>query len=105
MTYVRSDEKQADAVERVLDRVEAYPFEIELLVADSGFYNERVIRRSREIAATVVPVAEEGDLPEEFMFSVFCDWIRHALEQELERRWKIEMNGIGVPDAYTAAAG
>ena len=29
------------------------------------------------------------DLPEEFMFSVFCDWIRHALEQELERRWKI----------------
>jgi hypothetical protein len=232
MTYVRSDEKQADAVERVLDRVEAYPFEIELLLADSGFYNERVIRRSREIAATVVPVAEKGDrleeklethksymttyrmykdserelcfplavsvsyqngdrgkhgevvrgyaacdlddrtpaqvehcyrkrsaiessyrlfrsaravtstqdpivrfafvvvsfllenlwlvlrwavvarprrggrdLPVEFTFSVFCDWIRHVLEQELERRWKIEMNGIGVPDAYTAAAG
>ncbi|EMA56693.1 ISH3 family transposase [Halococcus thailandensis] len=232
MTYVRSDEKQADAVERVLDRVEAYPFEIELLLADSGFYNERVIRRSREIAATVVPVAEKGDrleeklethksymttyrmykdserelrfplavsvsyqngdrdkhgevvrgyaacdlddrtptqvehcyrkrsaiessyrlfrsaravtstqdpivrfafvvvsfllenlwlvlrwavvarprrggrdLPEEFTFSVFCDWIRHALEEELERRWKIEMNGVGVPDAYTAAAG
>ncbi len=65
MTYVRSDEKQADAVERVLDRVEAYPFEIELLLADSGFYNERVIRRSREIAATVVPVAEKGDRLEE----------------------------------------
>jgi hypothetical protein len=29
ITYVRNDEKQADAVERVLDRVEAYPFEIE----------------------------------------------------------------------------
>ncbi|EMA48520.1 transposase IS4 family protein [Halococcus salifodinae DSM 8989] len=27
LTYVRSDEKEADAVERVLDRVEAYPFE------------------------------------------------------------------------------
>ncbi len=232
MTYVRSDEKQADAVERVLDRVEAYPFEIELLLADSGFYNERVIRRSREIAATVVPVAEKGDrleeklethksymttyrmykdserelrfplavsvsyqngdrgkhgevvrgyaacdlgdrtpaqiehcyrkrsaiessyrlfrsvravtstqdpivrfafvvvgfllenlwlvlrwavvarprrggrdLPEEFTFSVFCDWIRYALEQDLERRWRIEMNGVGVPDAYTSAAG
>ena len=65
MTYVRSDEKQADAVERVLDRVEAYPFKIELLLADSGFYNERVIRRSREIAATVVPVAEKGDRLEE----------------------------------------
>ena len=45
------------------------------------------------------------DNPEEFTFSVFCDWIRHVLEQELERRWEIEMNGVGVPDAYTAAAG
>ena len=61
MTYVCSDEKQADAVERVLDRVEAYPFEIGPLLADSGFYIERVIRRSREIAATVVLVAEKGD--------------------------------------------
>jgi hypothetical protein len=33
------------------------------------------------------------------------DWIRHALEEELERRWEIKMNGVGVPDAYTAAAG
>ena len=45
------------------------------------------------------------DLSQEFTFSVFCDWIRHALEGELERRWKVEMNGGGVPDAYTAAAG
>ena len=45
------------------------------------------------------------DLPEEFTFSVFCDWIRHALGEELERRWEIKMNGIGVPDAYTSAAG
>lgn len=46
------------------------------------------------------------DLPEEFTFSVFCDWIRHALEEEeLERRWEIEMNGVGVLDAYTSAAG
>ncbi len=31
MTYVRSDETKAGAVRRVLDRVEAYPFEIDLL--------------------------------------------------------------------------
>jgi len=49
MTYVRSDEDEADAVERVLARVENYPFEIDLLLADSGFYNERVIRRARDI--------------------------------------------------------
>jgi len=42
MTYVRSDEVRADAVERVLDRVEAYPFDIDLLLADRGFYNERI---------------------------------------------------------------
>jgi len=40
---------RADAVERVLARVENYPFEIDLLLADSGFYNERIIR-ARDIA-------------------------------------------------------
>jgi len=232
MTYVRSDEKEADAVERVLDRVEAYPFEIELLLADRGFYNERILRRSQEIAATVVPVQKKGermkekldthrsymttyrmykdrerelefplavavsyhagdrgksgevvrgyvacdladrtpkqveqlyrkrsaietsyrvfrqarvvtttqdpvvrfafvlvgfllenlwlvlrwavvarprrggrDLPQEFTFKTFSDWIRHALEEELERRWEIKMNGVGVPETYASAAG
>jgi len=61
MTYVRSDEDEADAVERVLARVENYPFEIDLLFADSGFYNERVIRRARDIAPTVVHVPKKGE--------------------------------------------
>jgi len=232
LTYVRSDEREADAVERVLDRVAAYPFEIDLLLADRGFFNERILRRSREIAATVVPVQNKGDrlaeklethcsymttyrlykdrerdfqlplavavsyhagdrgkhgevvrgyvacgledlsakqverryrkrsaiessyrlfrqtrpvtttqdpvvrlafvlvsfllenlwlvlrwavvarprrggrdLPEEFTFTTFCDWIRHVLEEELDRQWWTEMNGVGVPDAYETAAG
>jgi hypothetical protein len=42
------------------------------------------------------------DLPEQFTFQTFCDWIRHELEAELERRWVIEMNGVGVPDAYAS---
>jgi hypothetical protein len=61
MTYVRYDEDEADAAEYVLARVENYPLEIELLLADSGFYNERVIRRAREIAATVVHVRKKGE--------------------------------------------
>jgi hypothetical protein len=65
MTYVRSDEQEADAVKRVLDRVAAFPFEIDLLLADRGFYNERVLRRSREIATTVVPVQNKGERMEE----------------------------------------
>jgi hypothetical protein len=48
MTYVRNGEDETDAVERVLTRVENYPFEIALLLADSGFYNERDIRRAHE---------------------------------------------------------
>jgi len=231
MTYVRSDEDEADAVERVLARVENYPFEIDLLLADSGFYNERVIRRARDIAPTVVHVPKKGermkdklethksymttyrmykdserelrfplavavsyqngdrgkhgevvrgyvacgvtdrsakqvehryrkrsgiettyrllrqargitttrdpvvrfaimlvgiagepvagatvggrrpptaggrDLPEEFTFKTFCDWIRHELEEELRRRWKIKANGVGVPASQATAAG
>ena len=45
------------------------------------------------------------DLPKQFTFMTFCDWIRHELEAELERRWEIEMNGVGVPDGYAPAAG
>jgi hypothetical protein len=232
LTYVRSDEKEADAVERVLDRVAAYPFEIDLLLADRGFYNERVIRRGWEMSPTVVPVQNNGDrmseklqthcsymttyrmykdrerelavplavsvsyhngdrgkhgevvrgyvacgldeltatqverryrkrsaietsyrlfrqarattttqdpivrfafvvvsfllenlwlvlrwavvarprrggrdLPTQFTFKTFCDWIRHELEADLDRRWEIEMNGVGVPDTYASVAG
>ncbi|GAB7020982.1 hypothetical protein JCM18750_38440 [Halostagnicola bangensis] len=65
MTYVRSDESETAAVERVLNRVEAYHFEMDLLIADRGFYNERILRRSQEIAATVVPVQKNGDRMQE----------------------------------------
>jgi len=56
LTYVHSDEKEADAIERVLDRVGACPSDIDLLLADRGFYNGCVIRRGRELATTVIPV-------------------------------------------------
>ena len=39
---------------------EHHRFEIDLLLADSGFFNERVIRRSQEIAASVVHVHKKG---------------------------------------------
>lgn len=61
MTYIRNDEDEADVDERVFARVENYPFDIDFLLADSGFYNERVIRRARDIAATVVHVPKKGE--------------------------------------------
>ena len=45
------------------------------------------------------------DLPTEFTFTRFCDWIRYVLEEELDRRWQIEMNGVGVPETYGSAVG
>ena len=47
------------------------------------------------------------ELPDEFTFKTFCDWIRKELEEELERRWYIETNDAGVPETYgsVAAAG
>jgi hypothetical protein len=36
-------------------------FEIDLLLADSSFYNERVIRCARDIAATVIYVPKKGE--------------------------------------------
>ena len=43
------------------------------------------------------------DLPDEFTFTKFCDWIRKELEEELDRRWYVETNGIGVPETYDSA--
>lgn len=48
--YVRNDKNEADGGKCVLARVENYPFDIELLLADNGFYNQRVICRVRDIA-------------------------------------------------------
>lgn len=33
------------------------------------------------------------DLPEDFTFKTFHDWIRHELEEELCRRWKSQAEG------------
>ena len=45
------------------------------------------------------------ELPEEFTFKTFCNRIRHELEEELRRRWKIKANGVGVPASQATAAG
>ena len=37
--------------------------------------------------------------------ATFRDWIRHELEEELRRQWKIKANGIGVSASRAAAAG
>jgi len=55
-------------------------------------------------AVVARPRRGRRDLPE-FTFKTFCDWIRHELEEELRRRWKIKANGVGVPASQATAAG
>ena len=94
MTYVRNDETEADAVERVLARVENFPFEIELLLADSGFFNERVIRRSREIAATVVHAPKKGDRMKE-KFDVHKSYMTtYRLYKDSERELRFRSRSL-----------
>ena len=91
MTDVRNDETEADAGEHALARVENYPVEIELLLADSGFFNERVIRRSREIAATVVHVPKKGDRMKEKLDVHKSYMTTYRLYKDSERELRVPL--------------
>jgi hypothetical protein len=56
-------------------------------------------------AAVARPRRGGRDLPEEFTLKTFCVWIRHELEGELRRQWKIEANRVGIPAPQATAAG
>ena len=40
------------------------------------------------------------ELPIWFRFEVFREWIAHALDEDLERRWEAPTNGVGIPAPY-----
>lgn len=44
------------------------------------------------------------DLPVQFTFNTFREWIKHELDAELGMRWWVATNGVGVPDSYAVAA-
>ena len=56
---------------------------------------------------TVIARPQRGghELSDEFTSSVFYDWIRKELGEQLERQWEIKMNGTGIPASYQAAVG
>ena len=58
----------------ILDRVAAYPFEIDLLLAGRGFYNKRVICRARELVTTVIPVKERRERMKDG-FAMHCSYM------------------------------
>ena len=94
LTYVRSDEQEANAVERVLERIGAYPFNIDLLLADWGFYNGRVIRRGRELATTVIPVQRKDERMKDKL-ETHCSYMttyRMFKDSELELRFPLAVS-------------
>ncbi len=54
----------------------------------------RLLRQARRITTTCDPVVPFAIM---LTFKTFCDWIRKELEDELERRWYVEMSGVGGP--------
>ncbi|WP_373189910.1 ISH3 family transposase [Halolamina sp.] len=40
-------------------------------------------------------------LPVWFRFEVFCEWIDHALDDTLGRKWEARANGTGIPPMYS----
>jgi len=45
---------------------------LHFLLADSGFYKERVIRRARDIAATVIHVPKKGERMQDNLTPTSC---------------------------------
>jgi len=40
-------------------------------------------------------------LPVWFRFEMFCEWIDHALDDTLGRKWEARTNGTGIPPMYS----
>ena len=57
-------------------------------------------------SAVVARLQRSGrDPPDGFPFKTFCDWIRHELEEELRRQWKIKANRVVLPASQATTAG
>lgn len=90
-TAVDATDSPIDAVERVLDRVDALPFEIKCLLADRGFYTERVIRRARRTAPLVLPVVTGGKRLRELLETHASYWTEYAMYHGSERELRFPL--------------
>lgn len=85
LTKVRSDEPTADAIERILDRVGSLPFDIDIYLADRGFYIERFLRSARRRAPVVVPVVPKGDRLKKKLDVSASTWDDYTMYKDTQR--------------------
>ena len=79
ITPVTSDEGAADAVGRVLDRVGALPFEVDVVLVDRSYCQERVIRRVRATAPVVLPIVKKGERLRDQLDTHASYWTKYAM--------------------------
>jgi len=109
--YVACDlvDRTPKQVERLYHKRSAIETSYRLFLPSTSDNDDTGSTRSVCVRAGEFPVGESlgsaamggRDLPTQFASSTFCDWIRHVLEQEVERRWEI---GRGL-NAQPAASG
>ena len=69
----------------VLDRVDQLPFEVDAILADRGYYQERVIRRARTTAPVVLPVVKKGDRLRDQLDTHASYWTEYAMYKGKKR--------------------
>jgi len=91
VTPVRSDEPKSDAVERLLDRVAALPFDIAGLLADRGFYDGTSIKRLDRVAPTALPVIRRGKQMAEKLDTKVSYWTEYVMYEGSERELRFPL--------------
>ena len=91
VTAVRGDDPKRDAVERLLDRVAALPFDVAGLLCDRGFYDEASIRQLRDAAPVVLPVIERGRRMAENLETSISYWTEYAMYEGSERELRFPL--------------
>lgn len=84
VTPVR-DGSKSDAVERLLDRVAALPFNVAELLADRGFYGGTSIGRLDAVAPVALPIIRRGKQMAEKLDTSVSYWTEYVMYEGSER--------------------
>ncbi|WP_276414239.1 transposase [Haloarcula halobia] len=79
VTPVRSDEPTSDAVDRVIDRFTALPFEVDAVLADRGFANAASIQRLQTTSPVILPVIRRGKRLAEKLETRVSYWTEYVM--------------------------
>ena len=91
VTPVRGDESRSDAVERLLDHVAAFPFDVAGLLADRGLYDGTSIERLDAAAPVTLPVIRRGKQMAEKLETTVSYWTEYVMYKGSERELRFPL--------------